>query len=56
MQRDWLELTRLTRDEPFAIERVRLENSGIAIEGNFKLPPLARLSAEVVLTSVGAGG
>ena len=46
MQRDWLELTRLTRDEPFAIERVRLENSGIAIEGNFKLPPLARLSAE----------
>jgi hypothetical protein len=44
--KDWQELTRLTQGEPFVIERVRLNDSGIAIEGAFDLPPLARLSAE----------
>ncbi|MBN1368075.1 MAG: DUF2089 domain-containing protein [Dehalococcoidales bacterium] len=28
------------------IERVRVTDSGIAVEGNFELPPLARLPAE----------
>lgn len=46
MQRDWQELTRLTGDEPIVVERVRLEKGDIAIEGSFRLPPLARLSAE----------
>src|SRR5579859_5749412 len=43
---DWQELTRLTGDQPFVIERVRLTGKDIAIEGRFALPELARLSAE----------
>ena len=43
---DWQELTRLTGDQPFVIERVRLTGKDIAIEGAFALPPLARLAAE----------
>src|SRR5579859_4574766 len=43
---DWQELTRLTGDQPFVIERVRLTGKDIAIEGAFALPRLARLSAE----------
>ncbi len=46
MVREWHELTQLTRGAPITIERVRLSQSGIAIEGDFELPPLARLSAE----------
>src|SRR5271154_4897880 len=43
---DWQELTRLTGDQPFVIERVRLTGKDIAIEGAFAPPRLARLSAE----------
>lgn len=43
---DWQELTRLTQGQPILIERVRLAGKDIAIEGNFELPQLARLSAE----------
>lgn len=43
---DWQELTDLTRGRPFTVERVRLDDSGIAIEGAFELPQLAQLSAE----------
>ena len=43
---DWQELTRLTRDEPLVVERVRLTRKDIAIEGRFELPQLARLSFE----------
>jgi hypothetical protein len=43
---DWQELTRLTQGQPILIERVRLADRGIAIEGTFELPQLARLSAE----------
>ena len=46
MARDWQELTRLTQGAPITVERVRLEETGIAVEGSFDLPPLARLSAE----------
>ena len=45
MKRDWSELTRLVGDASFDVERVRLE-SGVAIEGPFTLPPIARLTAE----------
>jgi hypothetical protein len=38
-------LTDLTGERPFTITRVRLE-SGVAIEGEFELPPLARLRYE----------
>ena len=43
---DWQALTGLTQGRPFTIERVRLTESDIAIEGRFALPDLARLSAE----------
>jgi hypothetical protein len=43
---DWQELTRLTQGQPMVIERVRLTEKEIAIEGCFELPQLARLSQE----------
>ena len=46
MGRDWQELTKLVGQSPIEIERVRLVDSGVAIEGPFTLPPLAQLSAE----------
>ena len=46
MAKDWQELTRLTRDEPLVVERVRVTGRDIAIEGEFDLPPLARLTPE----------
>ncbi len=46
MTKDWQELTRLTQGKPIVIERVRLADSDIAIEGDFELPPLARLKTE----------
>ena len=45
MSNEWHELTDLTGDRPFTITRVRLA-SGVAIEGEFELPPLARLRYE----------
>src|SRR5215475_3938409 len=44
MAKDWQELTKLTQGAPLVVERVRLGD--IAIEGQFELPQLARLSAE----------
>jgi hypothetical protein len=44
--RDWQELTQLTKGQPLVVERVRLANKDIFIEGNFELPQLARLSLE----------
>jgi hypothetical protein len=43
---DWQTLTRLTGGSPFYIERVRLADQEIAIEGRFDVPPLARLAAD----------
>ncbi|RJO73623.1 DUF2089 domain-containing protein [Nocardia panacis] len=43
---EWQELTDLTHGQSFVVERVRLAGSGIAIEGQFEPPPLARLSVE----------
>src|ERR1700760_977864 len=44
--RDWSELTALTQGQAMVVERVRLPQSGVAIEGRFELPQLAKLSAE----------
>ena len=44
--RDWQELSQLTRGSPLIVERVRLADSDIAIEGAFELPQLARLALE----------
>ena len=42
----WQALSDLTRGRPILVERVRLTEQDIAIEGAFELPRLARLSAE----------
>ena len=46
MAQDWKELTELTHGAALEVERVRLKDNGIAIEGSFELPPLARLTLE----------
>lgn len=45
MSHEWHELTDLTGERPFLVTSVRLP-SGVAIEGEFELPPLARLRYE----------
>jgi hypothetical protein len=44
--KDWQELTQFTRGQKIIVERVRLAEKDIAIEGSFGLPQLARLSYE----------
>jgi hypothetical protein len=46
MAKDWQELTKMTGDEPLVIERIRLINKEIVIEGSFELPPMAKLTME----------
>ena len=46
MTTEWNELTKMTQGKPVTVERVRVVDSGIAIDGSFTLPPLAGLSAE----------
>jgi len=46
MTTEWNELTKMTQGRPVTVERVRLVDSGVAIEGSFALPTLAGLSAE----------
>jgi hypothetical protein len=43
---DWQELTKLVGQARVEIDRVRLVDTGVAIEGPFTLPPLAQLPAE----------
>src|SRR5215210_5555083 len=40
---DWQALTRLTGGSAFTIERVRLTEQDVAIDGQFAVPPLAQL-------------
>jgi hypothetical protein len=46
MKKDWTYLTRLTGGKPITVRRVEVGDEGIAIEGNFELPPLAKLQTE----------
>jgi hypothetical protein len=46
MAKDWKELTELTCGAAIEVERVKLKDKGITIEGSFELPPLARLTLE----------
>ena len=46
MVKEWHELTKMTQGREITVERVRLVDSDIAIEGSFSLPPLANLSSE----------
>lgn len=43
---EWQELTHLSHGQPIVVERVRLAEKEIAIEGQFELPQLARLAIE----------
>jgi hypothetical protein len=43
---DWQELLRLAQGSSIVVERVRLPEMQISIEGEFSLPELARLSLE----------
>jgi hypothetical protein len=42
--KEWQELTKLTQGAPLVVERVRMGD--VAIEGQFELPQLARLTLE----------
>jgi hypothetical protein len=44
--KDWQELTQITQGAPLIVERVRIADRDIAIEGEFELPQLARLALE----------
>ena len=46
MTTEWNELTKMTRGKPVTVERVRVSDSSIVIEGSFALPPLANLPAD----------
>jgi hypothetical protein len=43
---EWKELTRLTGGDAIIIQKVKLSGKEISIEGEFELPPLARLTME----------
>jgi hypothetical protein len=46
MPLEWQELTRLTQGRQMVVERVRLMERDVAVEGSFELPQLARLTLE----------
>jgi hypothetical protein len=45
-KQDWQALTELTQGRPMVVERVRLTDRDIAIEGCFEPPKLAQLAAD----------
>jgi hypothetical protein len=46
MASDWKDLTRLSNGARLVVERVRIPDLGLAVDGEFELPALARLSAD----------
>lgn len=44
--KDWQELSQLTQGRRIVVERVRLAEKDIAVEGSFELPQLARLTMD----------
>jgi hypothetical protein len=43
---DWSTLTQITQGQPIVVERIRLTEKDIVVEGCFELPQLAQLSLE----------
>jgi hypothetical protein len=43
---DWQELLRIAQGSSLVVERVRIPEKGVAVEGEFTLPELARLTLE----------
>jgi len=46
MTKDWQELTKITRGATLLVERIKLKEDDIVVEGSFDLPPLANLTME----------
>jgi hypothetical protein len=46
MVQDWQALSKLTAGANFTVERIRLGDQDVAIEGHFEPPALAKLTAE----------
>jgi len=46
MGHDWQELSKLVGQSKIEVDRVRLVDTGVAIEGPFTLPPLAQLAGD----------
>ena len=46
MKQDWQTLTQMTLGKELFVKKVQLLESGVQIEGNFELPPLATLVME----------
>ncbi|MDH3890498.1 MAG: DUF2089 domain-containing protein [candidate division Zixibacteria bacterium] len=46
MKKDWEYLTRITGNRPLTVQRVAIDGENVAVEGQFDLPPLARLKAD----------
>jgi hypothetical protein len=46
MIHDWNDLSTMTGGQELVVNKVTITGSGISIEGEFELPPLARLSYE----------
>jgi hypothetical protein len=46
MAHDWKELTELTKGRDISVQKVKIKQSGIIVEGDFDLPPLAQLTIE----------
>jgi len=43
---DWQDLLRIAQGTPLVVERVRFPEKGIAVEGSFTLPELARIGLD----------
>ena len=46
MKQDWQTVTQMTQGKELLVKKVQLLESGIEIEGDFELPPLATLAME----------
>ena len=46
MKKDWDYLTKITGERPVTVQKVSIDGKDVAIEGEFELPPLARLKAD----------
>jgi len=46
MKKDWTYLTKMIGSKSMVVERVSIEGEEVTIEGQFELPPLARLDLD----------
>jgi len=46
MKQDWQTVTQMTQGKELLVKKVQLLENGVQIEGDFELPPLAKLAME----------